>query len=93
MKQLVTGVLVYFICSSATAEYCTFAREEISGNNKFCFYSCVKGEQVVTINSLYPCPLMRNFATSTYGDPTITKQLVFSAKYIGGKYNASCVSK
>jgi hypothetical protein len=47
------------------AEQCTFSREEISGDTRICFYSCLRGEQVISMSKYGGvCPLMHDFSAT-----------------------------
>ena len=63
MNKLVCAAFLFLSTSTAFAASCPFSREEVSGTNKHCFYQCLlTGEQVFTINSLYTCPMYKEFA-------------------------------
>lgn len=93
MIKPITVLFMITISTSAIAEYCTLTREEVSGNNKFCFYGCIRGEQVVTINSLYPCPLMKNFASSDIDDSSLKHQFLVANKYEVKEFIETCSSE
>jgi hypothetical protein len=62
MKMLLSATALALFSPVAMPEQCTLAREEVSGENKFCFYKCLRGDQVLTIRALSQCPLMREFS-------------------------------
>ena len=64
MKHVILAVFLGCISSAAMAELCTLSREQVSGDNKFCFYQCLRGDEVLTVRALAQCPLIKEFQTS-----------------------------
>ena len=65
MKRLILAMLFGCLSSAANAELCMFSREQVSGDNKFCFYKCLRGDEVLTIGKLGQCCYVRRFLRST----------------------------
>lgn len=62
MKRYIATSLLLIVSSVASAEYCNFSREEVSGENKFCFYRCAFGEKVVTVGRHEQCVFIKEFS-------------------------------
>jgi hypothetical protein len=69
MRRLLSTTALVFLSSVAMAEQCTLSREEVSGENKLCFYKCLRGDQVLTIRAMSQCPLIKEFSSSLLVEP------------------------
>ena len=58
MRALSLACLICLAAGSpALAMSCSFKREQVSGMNKICIYSCVTGEAAITMSAVGLCPL------------------------------------
>lgn len=79
MRKIIVSILATAATFNCLAENCTLSREQVSGESRFCYYACLRGERVLTVSNLQRCPLLSEFnSSSVFKDQQVTTSSVLN---------------